>query len=68
MVSILSLINDFQRQVFDQWVSIVSVKLFNESEFAALPQVSASIKSINETIMKNLLYTFHLQKIKKVTM
>lgn len=38
MVIILSLINDFQRQVFDQWVSIVSVKLFNESEFAALPQ------------------------------
>ena len=38
MVSILSLINDFQRQVFDQWVSIVAVKLFNENEFAALPQ------------------------------
>ena len=38
IASILSLINDFQRQVFDQWVSFVSVKRFNESEFAALPQ------------------------------
>lgn len=38
IASILSLINDFQRQVFDQWVSLVSVKLINESEFVALPQ------------------------------
>lgn len=38
IAGILSLINDFQRQVFDQWVSLVSVKLINESEFVALPQ------------------------------